>query len=293
MQFDASHGASDVIKAAVLGDEFQSVDHRTHIKSKRNELRMVKENRAEAIFNQVIENSTPAEQKRMSRNFKGANSSWLTCKISMRDNFYLSKNEFHDALSLRYGLPIRQLPSKCDGCNDEFTVQHALSCKKGGLVTQRHNEVRDILGELAGLAWNNVQREPLIREGCEGSTALKADLLIRGFWTPQENASFDIRVTDTDANSYSAKSSEQVLAMCEAEKKQKYQTACSERHISFTPLVVSVDGVLAKEFQMFTKRLADRLAGKFGKPYSTIITWLRTRISFAGSSRDKFVHTWN
>ena len=37
------------------------------------------------------------------------------------------------------------------------------------------------------------------------------------------------------------------------------------RHKAFTPLVVSVDGLLAPEFQFFVKTLSLRLAEKWGK----------------------------
>ena len=65
--------------------------------------------------------------------------------VSSRDGFVLTKNEFNDNLSLRYSLPFQNLPSKCDGCSGDFSVQHALSCKRGGLVSIRHNEIRDVV----------------------------------------------------------------------------------------------------------------------------------------------------
>ena len=40
---------------------------------------------------------------------------------------------------------------------------HAIDCKKGGLVTQRYNEVRDALGDIAALAYKEVTREPVVR----------------------------------------------------------------------------------------------------------------------------------
>ena len=93
---------------------------------------------------------------------------------------------------------------KCVGCGEDFHVQHALICKKGGLITQKHNEIRDLLGDLSCLAWTYTKKT-VIREHSENQKALRSDLLIRGVWSPQENASFDIGVTDTEAKSYSNK----------------------------------------------------------------------------------------
>lgn len=46
------------------------------------------------------------------------------------------------------------MPLGCDGCGEAtFTLEHALSCKKGGLITRRHNEVRVVIGELIDKAW--------------------------------------------------------------------------------------------------------------------------------------------
>ena len=55
--------------------------------------------------------------------------------------FDLSAQQFRDALSMRYHRPLSMMPSSCDGCGSAFSLSHALDCCKGGLVTQRHNEV--------------------------------------------------------------------------------------------------------------------------------------------------------
>ena len=47
---------------------------------------------------------------------------------------------------------------------------------KGRLVTQRHNEVGDALGDLAALAYNHVICEPIVCEGSDTVPALIADL---------------------------------------------------------------------------------------------------------------------
>ena len=53
----------------------------------------------------------------------------------------LLAEEFHDSLQLQHGLKPVNLSPKCDGCGSNFTMDHALSCKKGGLVLLQHNEV--------------------------------------------------------------------------------------------------------------------------------------------------------
>jgi len=210
-------------------------------------------------------------------------SSWLNVLPVMRNNFDLTATEFRDALSIRYGKPLLQCPATCDGCGSLFNVQHALSCKKGGLVIRRHNEIRDAVGDLSSLIWNGIRREPIVREADDANNipALIADLGVRGVWEPQRETLLDIRVTDTDAFSYCAQPVRSILEKAENEKKRKYGTACEQRRVSFTPFITSVDGALGREAKAFVNRLSDGLARKWERSYSQTFTWVRTRLSFA------------
>ncbi len=160
-----------------------------------------------------------------------------------------------------------QLPAECDGCGAQFTVNHALDCRRGGLIIQRHNEVRDTLCDLASLTWKQVIKEPAIRDASDGNL-LKADIAIRGVWHPQAMASFDVRIVDTDAKSYVIISPQSVLATAEREKIVKYSAACVEKHMSFTPICIFVDGLLGPHTVSFMKRLADHNVDDTQKPYS-------------------------
>ena len=49
-------------------------------------------------------------------------------------------------------------PSVCV-CGSMFTVDHAMICQRGGLVIQRHNEIRDLQAELLDMVCYDVQVE--------------------------------------------------------------------------------------------------------------------------------------
>ena len=204
---------------------------------------------------------------------------WLTVIPVSHHHFDLSPTEFRDALALRYQ-PFLKVPTECDGCSDKFTFQHALDCRKGRLVTQRHNEVRDAFGDLASIAFKDVIREPVVQEAdnARGIPALIADLGIRGIWQPQTEALFDIRVVDTVAPSYVKCTVEAVLQTAKQEKK-KYLEAVQTRRATFSPFVVSVDGVLSCEAIFLIKSLAEKIA--YEKSLSEVTGWVRARMAFA------------
>ena len=68
----------------------------------------------------------------------------LTVLVIKQLGFNLSKSDFWDAVRLRYGLPLKRLPTHCN-CSKPYNVQQAISCKKGGFVTLRHNELGEII----------------------------------------------------------------------------------------------------------------------------------------------------
>ena len=120
---------------------------------------------------------------------------------------------------MRYQRPLLRMPATCDGCGVAFNLEHALDCRKGGLVIQRHNEIRDALVDLASIAFRNVIKEPIVKEANirDGTPALIADISSRGLWQPQ--------AVDTDAPSHIHRNTAAVLSSAEEEKKRKYNSA--------------------------------------------------------------------
>jgi hypothetical protein len=61
-----------------------------------------------------------------------------------------------------------------------------------------------------------------------------------------------------------------VLATHKCEKKKKYLEACLGQRCHFSPLVVSMDGLIGKEAKTLLKKLSALLAEKWEKPYSEV-----------------------
>jgi hypothetical protein len=113
-----------------------------------------------------------------------------------------------------------------------------MSCRKGGLILQSHNDLVATWGQLCSQAHtpSTVSDEPLIQTSQDvrvaGSThteptpELRGDVAVHGFWTRGTTAIFDVRVTDTDAPSHRNTAPEKVLQQHEKEKKDKYGALC-------------------------------------------------------------------
>ena len=80
-----------------------------------------------------------------------AASNWLTVIPIREMNFNLNKREFKGAIKLRYAREIADLPAMCT-CRDLFTVDHAMVCRHGGLIIQKHNEFTDLEAEMLRMA---------------------------------------------------------------------------------------------------------------------------------------------
>ena len=64
----------------------------------------------------------------------------------------LSQEELRDNIRLRYRLMPQDIPTTCDCCGKKFSIDHAISCPKGGLVLARHDDVVKEWGVLG--AWS-------------------------------------------------------------------------------------------------------------------------------------------
>ena len=85
----------------------------------------------------------------------------------------------------------------------------------------------------------------------------------------------------TQASSYVKHTVEAVLQTAEQEKKKKYLEAVQTGRATFSPFVVSVDGVLGREVNVLIKHLAEKIAYIWEKSLSEVTGWVRARMAFA------------
>ena len=219
---------------------------------------------------------------------KGA-SNWLNAMPLKDHDFYLNKQTFWDTINLRYGIPLPRLPMKCV-CDSGFSVEHALTCKRGGFINIRHNDIRDFTAELLSETCNDVAVEPLLTpltgESFKFKTAIKddharLDVSARGVWMKGSKAYFDIRVFNPLAKSYTNQTLKAAHKANESQKKREYgERVLNVEHGTFTPLVFSCLGGMSVECSQFFNRVADKISEKRDISISKGRAWVRTKLSF-------------
>ena len=304
--FDVSHAAcSHLIGTLVHRSELDIVRHGTTVGeaiAANRKARVLEE----GTFLERRGRGKPATKRRQRKNMSGTGT-YLQAIPDRLNGTILSANEWRDNTRIRFNLEPLDMPRRCDGCGECMTVEHALQCKRGGLVSIRHDDLGSEWRWLTSCATSHarVSREPRIHSSAsrtERDVAAaenrapvttptpqstpdpdekRADVGVHGFWQNGRPCLFDIRVTDTDARSYRHKEPAQVLADQEQEKKDKYLATCHELRKDFTPLVYSVDGMAGREAKAAERRCASMLAKKWHLQYSQMVHFVRVRMALA------------
>ena len=305
-QIDSSRAITAELTDSLKSNSALDVQDYLHQGRETRRLRRVMRTGAnKGLMNELLSHVDGAAKRRLVRSSETG--LWLTTTPNRMNGTLLSADEFRDSLRIRFGMDPLHLQSQCDGCNQRFSVEHAMNCKKGGLITIRHDDIKDEWHQLCAQALtpSAVSDEPLIYSGRavlqevqNNATATaptprpdstaelvppehRGDVAAHGFWQRGTTAVFDVRITDTEAPSYRRMDPAKVLARHEKEKKDKYLDACLARRRQFTPLVFSVDGLRGKETNAAIKRVSALLAKKWNRQYSDVCGYTRSRLSIA------------
>ena len=271
--------------------EFGPAELSDEVKQLRAVIDKENDSRYKAKLDLILESAPPELKLALKAASQQGASSWVTAVPSYDHGTVLHKGEFTDAIYIRYGWPILNLPTSC-ACGASFNTQHALDCTTGGLRTIQHNEVRDVLAQCMREAGHTlVEVEPQLQElsgeAFEYKSANKepdarSDIKCCGFWRPKRQAYFDIKVVSPFARSYVKMTPAALFKMAERAKIREYRERILEvEHGDFNPMVFTCTGGIAPQCHLVLKRLAEQLSKKQNIPQSVVSGWLRCRLSFA------------
>ena len=187
--------------------KYKSDDIVKDIKSK---ISTSRKNRNEEILQELRKNMSQHQQRLNDINQEPGASSWISTMQLETEGYVLNKQLFWDLVRIRYGWELNKLPENVHVApiliyNMRFHV------KKGGFISIRHNQVRNITASLLNETCKDVRIEPTLQkltgENLQARTAnvsdeARLDVSARGFWNAGQTAFFDIRVFNPNASRY-------------------------------------------------------------------------------------------
>ena len=177
----------------------------------------------------------PDLQRAMDLSQEEGASNWLTVLPVEEFGFSLHKGTFRDALALCYSWPLHNTPSRCS-CGTNFTVEHSLSCPKGGYPSIRHNEIRDFTAYLMTEVCHNVAVEPHLQP-------LSGETMVNASSIKQNGARLDVAADGFWGSMFERA----CYRNHENAKKRAYDQRIREvEHGTFTPLVFSCTGSMGR-----------------------------------------------
>ena len=274
--------------AVIKQQTLQETDVTENFRKVKNVIKKEKQTFNKTLLADIRNDMNEIQLRSNDLNQEIGSSNWLTTLPITDEGYVLNKQQFWDALRIRFNWEIPRLPSNC-ACGSKFELQHILSCKKGGFVIMRHNNIRDFLSTMLSEVCHDTSKEPMLlplsgenlNDVANISAEARLDISTRGFWLPGQSAFFDVRVFDPFAQRYKSQSLQKCYISNENEKKRKYNQRILEvENGSFTPLVFALTGGMGRECKTFIGQLAEKIATKRNLNTSLVISWLRTKINF-------------
>ena len=248
------------------------------------EIRKLKMEKEEHLLQQLQEVKSLVDEK-LERSIvlaceKGAGT-WLTALPLQSMGYTLNKQEFRDAICLRYGWAIPNTPFHC-GCGQKDSVDHTLNCKLGGYVMMRHNNIWNFEAILLSDVCKDFKIEPELlpigdntTNSSNSSEKARLDVSAVGIWSQMERTFLDVRVFHPNSASYANTDPQQLYIQQEREKKRMYNDRILQvEKGSFSPLIFSTTGGMGPESTRFHKRVAELISVKRGEQYCDTVSSL-------------------
>ncbi len=289
-EYSASRKITEGLKELIVrqNTSIEILDN-TQVKKTKQELKIAKENQYKEELNYLIANISPLKQRCLELSREKSASSWLTALPLRHLGYTFNKQQFRDAICLRYNFGIQGIPKYC-ACGTKNDITHALTCKKGGYVTMRHNALRDCLANTLKEVCADVRVEPQLlpvnpndyHSRTNTSEGARLDISAVGVLGSFERTYFDVRVSHPNAPSNVTLTLNDVYRKNEREKKDMYEErVINSEKGSFAPLVFLTTGGMGPECAAIVKRVAGMIANKRDEKYADVMNHIRTKLRFA------------
>ena len=122
------------------------------------------------------------------------------------------------------------------------------TCKTGGLVTLRHNEIVNVTADMLSVVCKDVRKEPTLSTTSDSNDELRAGISVRSFWQRLRRAFADVRVFYPSAPSYRNQSLAKTMKTMENQRKRKYnQRILDGENGSFTSFAFTTNNGMNTE----------------------------------------------
>ena len=231
------------------------------------------------LFRQILSKSSVPDRARLLSVSSPHASAWLSVVPSPGLNLHLEPAEFQAAIQWWLGIGVAH-GSLCPHCPHALDPlgHHALTCKHGGDVVNRHNRLRDVFAESCRRA---CQVEAGSGLGRDEHHTRPADVLATN-WMLGKPAAFDFAVTSPLNSSTLHEASGTAGSAAHATEARKHQAndvKCAELGWVSIPVVLETYGCWGTEAKWALSQLASRLAMRLNSPKSTTTASLYGRLS--------------
>ena len=290
IEFDSSSKITEPLANLIYNqDNRLSELNVSQVRSVKQALSLAKSKRFENELEMILSLVDPLTERSIQAAKEKNASSWLNALPLKHMGYVLNKQEFRDALCLRYNWKISDIPRYC-GCGCRNDIVHVLTCKKGGYVAMRHNSLRDGIANIMKEVCTDVKIEPPLlpvnpgdfSASCNVAEEARLDISARGVQSTFERTFYDIRVTHPFAASNVLTPLDRLYVKHEKEKVSSYaERVINVEKGSFVPVVFTTTGGTGPMAKKLLQRLAEMIATKRGERYPDILNFIRTKLRFS------------
>ena len=160
-EYEYSLMLSKDISTRIMKQEIQ-LSSETDVQNIKRKIKSQKQQKHQAKLENIRSYLTEEQIRLNKLNQEHGSSSWLTTPPLSEEGHNLAKQLFWDLIRICYGWTLTRLPAYCE-CGKKFDLHHALSAKKAGFVSLRHNFVRNITSSLLSEVCKNVRVETQLK----------------------------------------------------------------------------------------------------------------------------------